>query len=176
MTPEEAAEIVRRFLERMPKENAEWWLEEMGEMEEFLRRNRWLYRWRRFQAIWKLASRWVLLLLILIAILMMIRCSNELSMDVAPPIPSGIACSSDGVDKIYRFVQVSTWQGCRTSMDKAFREAESMCASMQGSCTGGSTCSPGVCATGVHVKDVNQNPGWISCDTYVGFSCDCGCR
>lgn len=174
MTPEEAAEILRRLLERIPKENAEWWIEEVDEMNDFLRRNRWLLRWRRFQAIWKLASRWVLLLLILLAILMMIRCSYELSMDVAPPIPSGLACASDGSDKVYQFVHVATWQGCRTSMDKAFREAEAVCASKQGACTG--TCNTGVCATGVVVKDINQDPGVFICDTFVGFTCDCGCR
>lgn len=176
MTPEQALEIVKRFLAGMSPENLEWWLKEIAEQEEFLRKNRWLFRWRRFQAFFRIASRFILLLLVIIAILLWIRACNELNSTVTIPTPSGVACTSDGVDKIYRFVYESSWKGCRTSMNQALQEASIICQGYSASCTGAAACSPQVCAPGVVVKDINQTTGWVSCDTAVGFTCDCGCR
>jgi hypothetical protein len=168
MTPEEAREVVRRMLARMSRRNLEWWAEEI------LRTNRY-QRWMRFR-IWfaKFALPVIAIALIIIAILLWIKACGELRTKVSTPVPSGLACTSDGRDKIYHYIQISE-QGCRTSMNAAFRQAENICAGVAASCTG-ATCAPGRCAPGVVVKDLEHISGWFSCDTYLGFTCDCGCR
>ena len=172
MTPDQAKEIVRRMLERVSPQQLEWWGREIVEQEAALRRARWL----RFQALVAKLAPFILLILLVILLLLVIRGCSELRSTVATPVPSGLTCASDGRDRIFHHIQVSTWRGCRASMNEAFQQAEQRCAGLADACTGAGACGTGRCAPGVVVRELEHTGGWFSCDTFVGFTCDCGCR
>ncbi len=165
MTPEE---VVARLFERLKPEAIEFMENEVSDMQSRLRRA----FWRR---LWSRLSRWLLLLLIVLAILLWIRACNELNTTLVTPTQVGALCAGTGVEMQQQTIVETSYWGCRTSYNNAMATAAAQCARMSSACIG--TCpGAGTCAPGLSTVNVSQIPAALWCDTVLTFVCPCmGC-
>jgi len=83
-----------------------------------------------------------------------------------------LGCTPTGPRTLRNYT--GSYWGCRRSYAKTMDDIENKCRALTGLCRG--TCPSGApCMPTARVHDVGQEPGFVSCDTWVWYECGCGC-